>query len=112
MDKATFFELIDKYQAGEVTAEEAKLVEEYYRRLETMGSTHLSAAEEEVVKKEMYQAILAGIKVPVVRRLFNWKRVAVAAALIGVIAAAGYLVFFTRTKTSINTSSSIAVKYS
>jgi ferric-dicitrate binding protein FerR (iron transport regulator) len=89
MDKNTFFSLLDKYRDDTASPAEKKLVEEYYRRLEEMGITNLSAEEELALKERMYRAIVTEIKEPVVRKIFTLKRVVAAAAIL-VFIAAGY----------------------
>lgn len=100
MDKQTFFTLIDKYQDGTATPAEKSLVEEYYRRLEATGTTELSAEEEAALKETMFGQIAEGIKEPVVRKMPVWKRVAAAAAIIGLIATGSYFMFFNKLPTA------------
>lgn len=95
MDKNTFFGLLDRYQDGKATAAEVRLLEEYYRRLEAGGLlTELSPDEELVIKERMFRIIAAGMKGPVVRRIFSWKKIAVAASVILAIGIGTYFTFF------------------
>jgi len=106
MDRNTFFSLLDKYQDGSASAAEKALVGEYYRRLEAMGITNLSIEEEQMLRETMYQAIVAGIKEPVVRKMFDpigkkrivstGRQVAAAAAIFIILATGSYFLFFNR----------------
>ena len=49
MEKIVFLKLIDNYLDGTASPAERELLEEYYQRLETSGSTELSAEQEEVL---------------------------------------------------------------
>lgn len=94
MDKNTFFGLLDSYLAGTASPAETKLLEEYYRRLEAGGLTGLSADEEQKLKERMYQVISSEIGRPVVRSIFNWRKIAVAASILLSIGIGSYFTFF------------------
>ncbi len=98
MDKNTLYELIDKYLDGTASPQEKALLEEYYNRLEKMGTLNLSAEEKEALKEEMYHNIQSEISerkiIPLYQRSIF--RVAAAAVILIFLAAGGYFVFFNR----------------
>ena len=96
MDKITFFSLLDKYLDGRCNTTEVKLLEEYYRRLEADGLTSLSADEEQVVKQKMYRVIEERMHESPVRRLWNWRQVAVAASILIAVGIGSYFIFFNK----------------
>src|SRR5437879_12913303 len=97
MDKNTLFFLIDKYLDGTATPREKALLEEYYDKLEKVGTSNLSAEEKAVLKKEMYQNIQRNISsskvIPLYRRSI-FRRVAVAASILLVLSTGTYFLFF------------------
>ena len=100
MDKIKFYELIDRYLDGNASEQEKKLLEEYYNRLEKMGTSNLSAEEKATLKEDMYGNIMQGIRpkakiILIRKKLFT--RVA-AAILIIVLAGAAWLVFNNKEK--------------
>jgi transmembrane sensor len=101
MDKRMFFSLVDKYQEGKSTSNEKALVEEYYRRLEAMGKTNLSAKEENKLKDRMYRQIVKNLegdfKKTVIRRMPVWRKVAAAAAIFILFGTVGYFLFLNKT---------------
>lgn len=94
MDKISFFSLLDKYLSGKATPSESRLLEEYYRRLESQGMAELSAEEEQFVKEKMYRVIAGEIRRPVVRSIYHWRKIAVAASIILTIGIGSYFIFF------------------
>lgn len=98
MEKNRFLALIDKYLEGRASAAESRVLEEYYQRLEAGDMTALSEEEEQAIKQRIYQAIDREIQGPVIRRLFSWRRVAVAASIVLSIGIGAYFLFFNQSK--------------
>lgn len=102
MDKNTFFNLIDKYLNGTASPQEKSLIEEYYSRLEKMGTTNLFDQEKAILKQDIYNTIQHKLtatipsiekeKHPFVRTMFSWR--SVAAAILLFLATGSYLIFF------------------
>ncbi len=82
MEQQFFYILVDKYLEGTASADEQKLVEGYFEVLSTGDLSGLTSEKKEALRQAIYHEIAAGIRQPVIRQLFNWKRVAVAASII------------------------------
>lgn len=92
MEKEKFYELIDRYQAGEATPGEQVLVETYYHHL-TRGRTALEPGEEERLRTVVLDKILTqtkGRSIPMHRR--GWVRYAAAAVFLFAIATTYFIV--------------------
>ncbi|HEX5552375.1 MAG TPA: FecR domain-containing protein [Chitinophagaceae bacterium] len=57
MEKLNFVQLLDKYLNGSASEEEARLLKEYYRRLDQKSGKDLSAEEEEILYRKMLENI-------------------------------------------------------
>ncbi|RXK58439.1 DUF4974 domain-containing protein [Lacibacter luteus] len=99
-------DLLQRYLNNECTAEEKKLVEDWYGHLLETGDLQLSAEEKLVVKQRMEKNILqqisgsesdAGGKV--YKAQFNWRKVWWAAAIVVALLSAGLFVLTDRTET-------------
>lgn len=96
MEKNIFLKLVDNYLAGTATPAEQRLLEEYYKRLETSGKIELPAQQEEALKAAMFAKIrsrMEPVTIPVIsmkRKIFV--RIAAIAASI-LLLAAGYRLF-------------------
>jgi transmembrane sensor len=104
MDKNLFFNLLNKYRDGTASDAEIALIEEYYRRLESAGTTQLTGEEEAALKELLYKKITSHIglhepqeqgttvqetKVIALQRK-NYRLVAAAAAVLVMAGATGY----------------------
>jgi transmembrane sensor len=102
MEKEIFIQLIKRTQEGTATAEEHRLVNEFYQRLEEEGAVQLSPEEEAAVGQRMLHNIertLQEGEQPVVLvpgKNKSWWRYAAAAAMMGIVAG-GYLLIQKRT---------------
>ena len=97
MDKQTFFSLIDKYRSGTATAAEKALLEAYYQRLESAGTTGLSTDEEQSLKNTLYQQILSGITPKTIQK--NYWRWSAAAAILILLGTGAWLLFLNQPAT-------------
>lgn len=105
MDKNTLFFLIDKYFNGSATPQEKALLEEYYDRLEKIGTSNLSEKEKAMLKKEMYRNILRSISdggkiIPLYKRSIF--RVAAAAAILIFLVVGSYFIFLSKSSQNHN----------
>jgi ferric-dicitrate binding protein FerR (iron transport regulator) len=114
MDKQSFFSLLDKYQDGTASTAEKALIEAYYHRLETAGTTELTPEEEAALKEAMYQQIAANILepetkvVPIKRK--NYRLAAAAAVLLTVIGTGSYYWLLNKPVTTPQANVSVSVK--
>jgi ferric-dicitrate binding protein FerR (iron transport regulator) len=98
MDKQAFLRMLEKYQDGSASSAERTLIEEYYRRLETAGTTELSMEEAAALKEAMYKQIRANMEeretpvIPIKRK--NYGIAAAAAVLLIAIGAGSYFWLF------------------
>ncbi|MCS3798593.1 FecR domain-containing protein [Niastella sp. OAS944] len=102
MDKQSFFSILDKYQNGTASAAEKALVEEYYRRMEKAGKTELTADEEAVIRRTMYNQIAASFQDPeakVIPIKRNYSKMAAAAVVLTMIGAGSYFFLFKKPAT-------------
>lgn len=99
MDKQAFLRMLEKYQDGTASSAEKTLIEEYYRRLETAGTTDLSAEEANALQEAMYKQITANITepdttvvIPIKRK--NYNLAAAAAVLLVAMGTGSYFWLF------------------
>lgn len=86
MTKEEAKELILKYNAGQCSAEEQQLVDDWYQQFAADEGTGLSEPDFEVLKKEMWAALPAETLAKKTHKL--WPRIAAAASIV-LLAAAG-----------------------
>lgn len=102
MEKEIFRQLIKRCQEGTATAEEHRLVDAYYNRLEEEGGARLAPATEEALRERMLHNINSAVQeegqeIPViVTRSRQWWQYAAAAAVLGIMIAAGGYYFTQR----------------
>ena len=93
MEKETFYQLIDRYQAGTASLQEQALLETYYHQL-TQGRTELEPGEELRLRTVVLDKILAKTikqSVPMYKKV--WIRYAAAAVFIAAMVFTGKLLF-------------------
>lgn len=57
MERHSFVQLLDKYLNGNASEEEARLLKEYYKRLDERSNEDLSAEEEDILYRKMLENI-------------------------------------------------------
>jgi transmembrane sensor len=63
MERQRFLNLLDKYTSGQATRQEQNLLEEYYKRLDTLSELELTEQEEETFQQTILQNIRTRIAI-------------------------------------------------